>query len=101
MIAELFFRVVIPASNPPKACFDENELLYKFCPNQGSGVMTIGKKASIRTRWRVNNYGWNSDIDYCQEKSLPRIAIIGDSFIEAFQVDLKKSYHIIKKILER
>jgi hypothetical protein len=54
--------------------------------------MTFGKWASVRAKWRVNNHGWNSEIDYRSRKDRSRIAIIGDSYVEAFQVDVDKNF---------
>ncbi|UCG52791.1 MAG: hypothetical protein JSW58_04355 [Candidatus Latescibacterota bacterium] len=92
LLLEVFFRVAIPATSWPYGCFDTEEKLFKFCPNGGEGVATFGKFAQQRGRWRVNNSGWNSPVDYSAEKDKPRIAVIGDSYIEAFHVDTDKSY---------
>jgi hypothetical protein len=52
-------------------------------------MFTIGALAKQRAYWHINNYGWNSAIDYHPDHDgKPLIAIIGDSFIEAFQVGL-------------
>jgi len=99
IILEIFFRFVIPACNPPQALFDEKTLIYRHKANQ-KGLFTIGKFAQQTAKYRINNYGWNSPIDYSEKKTKPRIAIIGDSFIEAFQVEPEKAYPSIlrKKI---
>jgi hypothetical protein len=56
-------------------------------------MYTIGKFAQQRGKWRVNNAGWNSDVDYFQpsQRNKPLIAIIGDSYIEALQVNVDDS----------
>lgn len=92
LFLELFFRFVIPATDPPQAYFEEENLMYKFSIDKKEGLFTIGRFAQQRAKWRINNYGWNSPIDYKKKKEKKRIAIIGDSYIEAFQVDLEKSY---------
>jgi len=69
--------------------------MYRFDINsKNEGQFTSGKFAQHRAKWKINNYGWNSPIDYYRKKEIgkTRIAIIGDSFIEAFQVDVEKSY---------
>lgn len=91
LILEVFFRLVIPAANRPGGYFDEDNLIYKLPPNK-SGTYTMGKLAQQKARWRINNHGWNSPIDYTRTKNKKRIAVIGDSYIEAFQVDVDKSY---------
>lgn len=91
-ILEVFFRVGIPACTPPNNFFDEKEKLFTFSDRGEEGVFSIGRFAEIQSKWRINNAGWNSPYDYAKEKGKPRIAIIGDSYIEAFQVDISKSY---------
>lgn len=91
LLLEVFFRVVIPATDLPHWYFDEEERITKHCPNGGEGTATFGKFAQHQARWRINNHGWNSPIDYVENKDKPRIAVIGDSFIEAWQVDTDKS----------
>ena len=101
LILELFFRFVIPASDPPIGCFDKEHNICNFCNKNESGLFTIGKFAQIQTIWTVNNYGWNFPIDYhknTEEKKI--IAVIGDSFVEAFQVNSEKSYpYLLRKKL--
>jgi hypothetical protein len=92
VVLEVFFRYGIPAMSRPRPCFDEDDRIFKFCPNGGEGLATFGKVAQQRGRWRINNHGWNSPIDYRAKKDRPRIAVIGDSYIEAFHVDTDKSY---------
>ena len=89
---ELFFRFVIPAMDRPRTCFDDGDRILKFCPDAGTGRATFGKFAQQRGRWEINDHGWNSPIAYRTEKDRPRIAVIGDSYIEAFHVDTDKSY---------
>jgi len=90
---EFFFRYVIPAASQPWGYYDANEKIARFAAEQGGGVYTIGRFAEQRGKWRINNAGWNSDIDYQSKdkRSRPLIAVIGDSYIEAFQVDVEKS----------
>ena len=92
LVLELFFRFIIPASDPPQAFFDEKELMYRFDTSEEDGLCTFGKFAQQKAHWRINNFGWNSPIDYVSKNKRKRIAIIGDSYIEAFQVGCDKSY---------
>lgn len=89
---ELFFRFVIPASDPPGDFFYEDEKLFSFPTNRETGLYTIGRFAEIKARWQINNMGWNYPIDYYPDEEKKLIAIIGDSFIEALQVDAEKNY---------
>lgn len=93
VVLEAFFRVVIPASDPPRGYFDENHKLYCLADNQRQGVYTIGRFADIRAKWRINDAHWNYPIDYdTRNVEKPLIAVIGDSFVEALQVDVDKNY---------
>jgi hypothetical protein len=92
VVLEIFFRVAIPACRLPDACFDEQDAIFKYCFTRDEGTATFGPFAQQRGRWRINNCGWNSAIDYEETKERPRIAVIGDSYVEAFQVDADKSY---------
>jgi hypothetical protein len=92
LVMELMFRTIVPSSNPPQGFFDETEMMYKFDGEHREGLVTIGPLAQQRAKWRINNHGWNSPVDYHERKSKGRIAIIGDSYIAALQVDITKSY---------
>lgn len=92
LLLELSFRFVIPATRLPVGCFDHENSIYKACPDQDQGTATFGKFAEQRGRWRINNEGWNSPVDYHAKGEKPRIAVIGDSFIEAMTVDTDTAY---------
>jgi hypothetical protein len=100
---ELFFRLVIPAAEKPIAYFDEkNKMLRSSEKRRTEGLYTIGKYAQIRGHWRINNFGWNSVIDYepaiGSRKRL--IGIIGDSYVRSLQVDVDKSFiHLLRNKL--
>jgi hypothetical protein len=91
VILEVFFRFVIPAAEHPSYYYDANDRIVNFSTTkQREGVFTFGPLAQQRASWRINNAGWNSAIDYMETKRKPRIAIIGDSYVEAMQVDIGK-----------
>lgn len=94
LIAEfLVFRFFIPACTPPLYCFDEQFKLVHFQP-QTSGLFTAGRGAQLRSRWRANNYGWNSEVDYVPAAGAgkPLVAVIGDSYVEALQVEVAERF---------
>ncbi len=91
-LLEVGLRLVVVVADPPMSFFNEKELMYQYEPGEKEGMMSYGPSAKHRANWRINNFGWNSLLDYKKEKSKPRIAVIGDSFIEAFQVDVDKSF---------
>ena len=92
LLLELFFRFVIPATDPPMSRFDEEERIYSFSSERETGRTTFGRFAGIKARWRINNMGWNYPVDYHPVREGKLIAVIGDSYIEAFQVDIDESY---------
>lgn len=92
VILEVFFRTVIPASNRISDHYYEQFDMFASGQNPPTGVTTIGRFASIRAQWRINNYGWNSPIDYPHQLDKPLIAIVGGSYVEAQQVDVDKNF---------
>jgi hypothetical protein len=90
LILELFFRVIIPAANQPDYYFDEHYgiLRFNFISNT-EGIFSTGKLAENQSKWHINNAGWNNPYNYTKEKpqGLTRIAVIGDSYVEALNVN--------------
>ncbi len=57
-----------------------------------SGTFTSGRAANPGGKWMINNAGWNSPVDYSESTSKPLIAIIGDSYVEAFAVNSDENF---------
>ena len=92
-VVEFWFRWFVPVCEMPFVRYLEEYRILTYDPDlQREGVYTAGPRSEIKGRWRINNAGWNSRVDYVEEKNRPRIAIIGDSYVEAFQVDLENSF---------
>ncbi len=92
IFSELFLKYFIHPCECPLVTFDAKDNIIKFDTNgPRQGTFSCGPFAKKEGRWRINNQGWNSDIDYATQRDKPLIAIIGDSYIEAFQVDVSKS----------
>lgn len=94
LFLEILFRTLVPACEMPFALFDPDENLLRFdTRGPRTGLYTAGTLSQLRAHWHINNYGWNSSIDYSPRasRSRPLIAIIGDSFIEGFQTDVDKN----------
>lgn len=94
LLLELIFRFLIPASAFPVGYFEEETAIFKFNSNPQTGTFTAGKFAQQRGNWTINNHGWNSPINYDDRSSddRKRIAVIGDSYVEAIQVDSDKTF---------
>jgi hypothetical protein len=90
--AEMTVTYLIPAAQFPAYYYDPEDQILRFSTNdERDGVFTIGTMAQQRARWRINNMGWNSAIDFVPVKHTPRIVIIGDSYVEALQVNVEDS----------
>ena len=91
VIAELVFRFLIPAAEMPRAILDRGVMRFDI-RGPRSGLFTVGPLNEGRGRWRINNDGWNSAIDYSRDPGRPLIAVIGDSFVEAIHVDADRNF---------
>jgi len=94
IILEIFFRYGLPAcQSPVSISYDENDMFMYDTTFQKEGLWVVGKFAEVQGKWKVNNYVWNSEIDYSKKKdpNKKRIAIIGGSQMEALTVDYNKS----------
>jgi len=100
-LLELTFRTVLPASEAPYYFYDSQENVMKFdTTRKADGLSTYGSLAEIRGRWHVNADGWLSGRDYAPRPEKPVIAVIGDSYVEALQVDYQNAMpsHLAKKL---
>ena len=95
VLLEFVFRFGIPAAQPPARYFDKDNLLWVRSSEPSTGTRTIGSFATISARWRINNLGWNYPVDYLPRDERQLIAIIGDSFVEAREVDVDKNFSFL------
>ena len=93
IVLEVIFRTLIPACELPDTFWNDEYKLIQFDTLNREGIYTIGKMAQQRGKWRINNHNWNSPIDYSIKKDRPLIAVIGDSYVQAMQVDVDESFH--------
>ena len=63
----------------------------RYKPRQG--VYTIGKWGKNKAKWQINNFGWLNSNNYNKIKKQSRIALIGDSYVEALQVNQKETFY--------
>lgn len=99
-LLELVFRCAHIASSFPTSKQNARDVILRFdTAGPTTGVRSHGPLAKNRIRWRVNNEGWNCPHDYLRRTSArPRIALLGDSYIEALYVDIDDH---IESLLER
>jgi hypothetical protein len=85
----VMFRFVWLASDAPANDFVDG--VVRYASNQ-RGVWRV--RDEIAAPYAINAQGWNSGVgDYVVERrpGVPRIAIVGDSYVEALQVPYDKS----------
>jgi GDSL-like Lipase/Acylhydrolase family len=91
LVFELFvFRFVLVASDVPANDFVND--LVRYAPNQ-TGVWRL--RNEIAAPYAINAQGWNSgngDYVVARRPGLRRIAIVGDSYVEALQVPFNRSF---------
>jgi GDSL-like Lipase/Acylhydrolase family len=83
------FRFVWLASDTPRLDFRND--IVRYAPNQ-RGIWRV--RDEIAAPYRINAQGWNSGSgDYVRERhpGVARIAVVGDSFVEALQVPYDSS----------
>lgn len=84
------FRFVLPGSDVPRNAYIDEVVRYE--PGQ-SGIWRV--RDEIAAPFAINARGWNSRLgDYPRERrpGAARIAVVGDSFVEAFQVPVGRSF---------
>ncbi len=84
----IIFRHLLLASDMPNATFSNG--LVHLVPGQRGVFREFDE---IKASFRINEQGWNSGHPrYAKQRTQEkRIAIIGDSYVEALQVDFDKS----------
>jgi hypothetical protein len=74
-LGTMIFMVAPDSTNP----------VWHFQPNQHF-TYSKGWNFAILNRGRINNAGWVNDQDYDQAARTPLLAVLGDSYVEAFMV---------------
>lgn len=90
-VAEVWFRVVVPAAHMPYQVQDTEDLVLRLAGSPAAtGQFTLGRLARQRARWQVNEAGWNSPIAYlpAAQRANPCVAVIGNSFVEGLHTDI-------------
>jgi hypothetical protein len=90
LMLEGIARLLPVSSPPPLEPVSARNPLARFPPNVDY-VYSAGPEFAIRSRKHSNNHGYNNRIDYDPAARLPLLAVVGDSFVEAHEVDAGKS----------
>jgi len=78
------FHTILLPSDAPRLDFVDG--IIRYAPRQ-EGVWRV--RDEIAAPYRINSQGWNSGTgDYARDRTagVTRIAVIGDSYVEAFQI---------------
>jgi len=89
-ILEGAFRLLPVSSPPPIQPVTPTQPIAHFPPH-ADYVYSAGWNFAIRSHKHTNNYGFNNIVDYHPEESSPLLMVIGDSFVEAHEVDAGRS----------
>jgi hypothetical protein len=92
----IVFRFFLPGTDLPRNAFVDG--VIRYAPNQ-TGVWRV--RSEIAAPYAINAQGWNSGVgDYAapRQPGVKRIAVIGDSYVEALQVphDASLAEHIAR-----
>jgi len=92
VLLEVALRLFFPVTDWPLRQYEPGIGLH-LAPNQ-SGTFVLGATGEGVGNFRTNAAGWNSLHEYQRSKpdGTLRIAVIGDSFVEALQVDVDKAF---------
>ena len=85
VLLELIFQILPTATPFWLAPATSTESTLKFYPNQ-STTYSLGKNFYKIVKKQTNNYGFVASEDF-KSNSQPGLVIIGDSYVEAMQVD--------------
>lgn len=81
-VCDSMMTMAVNSENPYLRYKENREVTY-----------SVGYDFSIVAKKRTNNYGFFSDYDYHPEAESPLLAVIGDSYVEALQVENIASMH--------
>jgi hypothetical protein len=85
LLLEAVFRILPVSDRVEIMPVDAAHPYLHFRPSTGYRL-TQGNLFQIRAYKRTNNEGFFSDLDIVEGDTAPRVAVIGDSFVEAIQV---------------
>tara|TARA_B100000315_G_scaffold196233_1_gene187321 strand:+ start:43 stop:996 length:954 start_codon:yes stop_codon:yes gene_type:complete len=89
LIFEIYIRIFHLYDDVPKVRLDSNKLLV-YKPNQ-NGSYNFGNRKEVDSKYLINSAGFNSAVEYDFSTNTPKIALIGDSYIEGFHQDVNNS----------
>lgn len=92
VILEVVFRMLPVCEGVNLLPVNEQNPVPRFAENRDF-TWSDDWKFSIISKKHSNNYGFLNDNDYHKEENTPLMAIIGDSYVEAPQLDNRSTVH--------
>ncbi len=92
ILSEMILRILPVRDSFMKLPLDSTNPVPRFKENRDM-TWSCRYDFSIVTKKHINNYGFLNDQDYTPQDESPLLAIIGDSYVEAAQVENKNSMH--------
>jgi hypothetical protein len=98
---ELFFRMLPVSDSLMTLPVNSQNPILRFQENRDI-TWSHGYNFSIIAKKHVNNYGFLNDQDYSPQVKSPLLAVVGDSYVEAVQVENKFTMHglLAKKAID-
>jgi len=98
LLLEVAFQF-LPVTDAPKIMdVNEDDPYMHFEPNK-SAFISIGRAFEIQNTKAVNNYGFFSDKQFERNGENETFVVIGDSYVEAMQVENYETVHGVLDIL--
>ena len=91
-LLEVAFRLLPVSDTVQTRAVNDERPYMSFAPNRDI-TWSFGPTFSIVTQKRTNNFGFFNDVDYDASDRSPLLAIIGDSYVEALQVQNSDALH--------
>jgi len=92
VLLEVVFRVLPVRDSLKTLPVNSTNPIVRFKEDRDV-IWSAGSDFSIISKKHVNNYGFLNDQNYSREDKSPLLAIIGDSYVAAMQVDNQDSMH--------
>lgn len=92
LLLEIVFRFLPVSDRVEIMPVNESSPYLHFRPSAEYRI-TQGNLFQIRAHKRTNNEGFFSDVDFVEGDTMPKVAVIGDSFVEAVQVENRETIH--------
>jgi len=92
LLLKMVFRVLPTSDSLQAQSVNAENPVLRYRENRDV-LISRGYNFAIAAKKHVNNYGFVNDQDYVPEQNTPLLAIIGDSYVEATQVENRATMH--------